>query len=243
MSTRPESWERPAHLLHPTFDPKADFEVLATGVAASPGAAKGEVVFSAAEAVEKGGNGRDVVLVRPFTEADDVAGFHPAKAILTSEGGKASHAALVACGMGRPAVVGTDALTIDVKSRVITGNGYGIHSGDRIAIDGPKSCVTLADAPLVESQVDATFETVLGWADQIRRLNIRANADDPGARVGAEGIGLCRTEHMFMAEDRQPFHMASLDYVSCSPFRVPIARVAAAQATIAHAGTPTWGAP
>jgi pyruvate,orthophosphate dikinase len=196
-------------LLHPTFDPKARFEVIATGVAASPGAAKGEVVFSAEEAVEKGGAGHDVILVRPFTEADDVAGFNAARGILTSEGGKASHAALVARGMGRPAVVGADALTIDLKTQVITVNGHEIHAGDRIAIDGTKGCVTLEDVPLVDALVDERFERVLGWADDIRRLDVRANADDPPAATkarefGAEGIGLCRTEHMFMAADRQP---------------------------------------
>jgi pyruvate,orthophosphate dikinase len=196
-------------LLHPTFDPKAEFDVLASGVSASPGAAKGEVVFTAAEAVEAAQDGRDVILVRPFTEADDVAGFHAAKGILTSEGGKASHAALVARGMGRPAVVGASALDIDVKARTITVDGTKIEAGDRIAIDGTKGCVTLEDVPLVEAQVDEYFERVLEWADEIRTLGVRANADDPaGARqareFGAEGIGLCRTEHMFMAEDRQP---------------------------------------
>jgi pyruvate,orthophosphate dikinase len=196
-------------LLHPTFDPKAEFEVLASGVSASPGAAKGEVVFTAKEAVEAAGEGRDVILVRPFTEADDVAGFHAAKGILTSEGGKASHAALVARGMGRPAVVGADALEINLKNGTISVDGHEIHAGDRIAIDGTKGCVTLEDVPLVDAQVDDNFETVLGWADEIRTLGVRANADDPpGAQkareFGAEGIGLCRTEHMFMAEDRQP---------------------------------------
>jgi pyruvate,orthophosphate dikinase len=196
-------------LLHPTFDPKADFEVLASGVSASPGAAKGEVVFTAAEAVQAAEDGRDVILVRPFTEADDVAGFHAAKGILTSEGGKASHAALVARGMGRPAVVGADALDIDLKAQTITVNGTQVKAGDRIAIDGTKGCVTLEDVPLVEAQVDEHFQRVLEWADEIRTLGVRANADDPaGAKqareFGAEGIGLCRTEHMFMAEDRQP---------------------------------------
>jgi pyruvate,orthophosphate dikinase len=196
-------------LLHPTFDPRADFEVLATGVAASPGAAKGEVVFTAQDAVSAGEQGRDVILVRPFTEADDVAGFHAAKGILTSEGGKASHAALVARGMGRPAVVGADALAIDLKSKVITVDGHEIHAGDRIAIDGTKGCVTLEDVPLVDAQVDERFERILSWADDIRRLRVRANADDPPSarrarEFGAEGIGLCRTEHMFMAADRQP---------------------------------------
>jgi pyruvate, orthophosphate dikinase len=196
-------------LLHPTFDPNAEFEVLASGVSASPGAAKGEVVFTAKDAVEAAQEGRDVILVRPFTEADDVAGFYAARGILTSEGGKASHAALVARGMGRPAVVGADSLEIDLNAGVISANGHQIHAGDRIAIDGTKGCVTLEDVPLVEAQVDENFETVLRWADEIRKLKVRANADDPPSAVrarefGAEGIGLCRTEHMFMAEDRQP---------------------------------------
>ena len=196
-------------LLHPTFDPKADFKVLASGVSASPGAAKGEVVFTAREAVEAAEQGRDVILVRPFTEADDVAGFHAARGILTSEGGKASHAALVARGMGRPAVVGADTLDIDLKSRTISVDGTELHAGDRIAIDGTKGLVTLEDVPLVEAQVDERFERVLGWADEVRRLGVRANADDVDAarrarEFGAEGIGLCRTEHMFAAADRQP---------------------------------------
>jgi pyruvate,orthophosphate dikinase len=196
-------------LLHPTFDPGADFEVLAEGVSASPGAAKGEVVFTAAEAVEAAGEGRDVILVRPFTEADDVAGFHAARGILTSEGGKASHAALVARGMGRPAVVGADALAIDLERRTISVDRTVVHAGDRIAIDGTRGCVTLADVPLVEARVDERFERVLGWADELRKLRVRANADDPASagrarELGAEGIGLCRTEHMFIAADRQP---------------------------------------
>src|SRR4051812_34229685 len=196
-------------LLHPTFDPKANFEVLASGVNASPGAAKGEVVFTAADAVKAGGEGRDVILVRPFTEADDVAGFHAAKGILTSEGGKASHAALVARGMGRPAVVGASALKIDLGARTISVNGTELSEGDFIAIDGTKGCVTAEDVPLIDARVDEYFDRVLEWADELRRLKVRANADDPaGAKkareLGAEGIGLCRTEHMFMAEDRQP---------------------------------------
>ena len=196
-------------LLHPTFDPKAEFEVLADGVNASPGAAKGEVVFTAADAVAAGEQGRDVILVRPFTEADDVAGFHAARGILTSEGGKASHAALVARGMGRPAVVGASALAIDLDSKLITVNGTQVHEGDRIAIDGTTGRVTLDDVPLVEAQVSEHFERVLEWADEVRRLGVRANADTPedatrARELGAEGIGLCRTEHMFMAEDRQP---------------------------------------
>src|SRR3954467_15082967 len=196
-------------LLHPTFDPKAEFEGLASGVNASPGAAKGEVVFTAADAVQAEQDGRDVILVRPFTEADDVAGFHAAKGILTSEGGKASHAALVARGMGRPAVVGASELKIDLGEKTVSANGTTVGEGDFIAIDGTKGCVTLEDVPLIDARVDEYFDRVLEWADEIRRLKVRANADDPdGAKkareLGAEGIGLCRTEHMFMAEDRQP---------------------------------------
>ena len=196
-------------LLHPTFDPKADYEVLASGVNASPGAAKGAIVFTAADAVQAAQDGRDVILVRPFTDAEDVAGFHAAKGILTSEGGKASHAALVARGMGRPAVVGAQALVIDLKARTVSANGTSLHEGDAIAIDGTKGQVTVDDVPLVEAQVDANFQQVLEWADQFRRMGVRTNADTPedarrARELGAEGIGLCRTEHMFMAEDRQP---------------------------------------
>jgi pyruvate,orthophosphate dikinase len=196
-------------LLHPTFDPSADFEVLAKGVAASPGAAKGTVVFTAADAVAAAEDGRDVILVRPFTDAHDVAGFHAAKGILTSEGGKASHAALVARGMGRPAVVGADAIGIDLATKTITVNGTQLGEGDRIAIDGTQGCVTIDDVPLVEARVDENFEQVLAWADEVRALGVRANADTPedarrARELGAEGIGLCRTEHMFVAEDRQP---------------------------------------
>ncbi len=196
-------------LLHPTFDPKADFDVLATGVNASPGAAKGTVVFTAADAVAAAEEGRDVILVRPFTDAEDVAGFHAAKGILTTEGGKASHAALVARGMGRPAVVGADAIVIDLATKTITVNGTELHEGDWIAIDGTRGWVTTDDVQLVEAQVDENFEQVLMWADEVRSLGVRKNADTPedarrARELGAEGIGLCRTEHMFMAEDRQP---------------------------------------
>jgi pyruvate,orthophosphate dikinase len=196
-------------LLHPTFDPKADFNVLATGVNASPGAAQGEVVFTASDAVAAAEEGRDVILVRPFTDAGDVAGFEAAKGILTTEGGKASHAALVARGMGRPAVVGVEALQVDLSAKTITVGDVVLHEGDRIAIDGTKGQVTVDDVPLVEATVDQNFDEVLAWADEIRRLGVRTNADTPrdalrARELGAEGIGLCRTEHMFMAEERQP---------------------------------------
>ncbi|MFL5889668.1 MAG: pyruvate, phosphate dikinase, partial [Solirubrobacteraceae bacterium] len=196
-------------LLHPAFDPDADYDVLAHGVAASPGAAKGEVVFTAGEAVEAGEAGRDVILVRPFTEADDVAGFHAARGILTSEGGKASHAALVARGMGRPAVTGAGELEISTAAGEVHVNGHVLREGDLIAIDGTAGAITLDDVPLATPTVDERFETVLKWCDELRTLSVRANADTPSdaARAhefGAEGIGLCRTEHMFMAADRQP---------------------------------------
>ncbi|MBK5233865.1 MAG: pyruvate, phosphate dikinase [Thermoleophilia bacterium] len=196
-------------LLHPTFDPDSSYEVLARGVNASPGAAKGEIVFTVDDAVAAEKEGRDVVLVRAFTEADDVAGFFASRGILTSEGGKASHAALVARGMGRPCVAGASALDVDITKREIRVGEITLREGDRIAIDGSSGEVTTDDVPLVEPEVDSNFETVLGWTDGIRRLGVRANADLPADAVksrdfGAEGIGLCRTEHMFMAADRQP---------------------------------------
>jgi pyruvate, orthophosphate dikinase len=196
-------------LLHPAFAPDADFEVLAEGVAASPGAAKGEIVFTAEEAVSAGEDGRHVILVRPFTEADDVAGFHAAKGILTAEGGKASHAALVARGMGKPCVSGASALDIDLNAKKVRAGDTELSEGDLIAIDGSAGVVTADDVELQEPEVSDQFQTVLTWADELRTLGVRANADTPEDAIkarefGAEGIGLCRTEHMFMAGDRHP---------------------------------------
>jgi pyruvate,orthophosphate dikinase len=199
-------------LLHPTFDPGADYEVVATGVAASPGAAKGEIVLSAAAAVQAAADGREAILVRSFTEADDVAGFHAARGILTSEGGKASHAALVARGMGRPAVTGASAVEVDEAAGEVRIGGHVLRVGDRIAIDGSLGRITLEDVPLVEPQVSQQFQTVLEWCDEIRTLGVRANADtaedvEKAIELGAEGVGLCRTEHMFLGE-RQPLMAA-----------------------------------
>ena len=196
-------------LLHPGFRRDADFEILAEGVPASPGAAKGAIVFTADDAVSAAEDGRDVILVRPFTEADDVAGFHAAKGILTAEGGKASHAALVARGMGKPCVSGAATLDIDLHAKTLSVNGTKLSEGDMIAIDGSAGVVTADDVPLEEPEVSDEFETVLGWADELRTLGIRSNVDTPedarrAREFGAEGIGLCRTEHMFMASDRQP---------------------------------------
>jgi pyruvate,orthophosphate dikinase len=196
-------------LLHPTFDPAVPYATVARGVAASPGAAKGAIVFTAPDAVAAAEAGRATILVRPFTEADDVAGFHAAKGILTSEGGKASHAALVARGMGRPAVTGASAVEIDLHAGVVRIGSHVLHQGDLIAIDGTTGAITLDDVPLVTPEVDDRFRTVLAWCDELRTLGVRANADTPedarrAREFGAEGIGLCRTEHMFMAADRQP---------------------------------------
>ncbi|MGB7587893.1 MAG: pyruvate, phosphate dikinase [Solirubrobacterales bacterium] len=195
-------------LLHPSFDPGFELDPLAHGVPASPGAAKGVIVFTAERAVERAANGERVILVRPFTEADDVAGFHVAKGILTSEGGKASHAALVARGMGKPCVCGASALEIDLERRQMEVDGTVLREGDPIAIDGTAGLVTVQDVPLVETEIDSYFQAVLAWSDDLRRLDVRANADRPAdaeaaLRFGAHGIGLCRTEHMFLGDERQ----------------------------------------
>jgi pyruvate,orthophosphate dikinase len=195
-------------LLHPTFDRGEGYNVLAQGVAASPGAAEGAIVFSAQDAVSAASEGKDVILVRPFTQADDVAGFHVAKGILTSEGGKASHAALVARGMGVPAVTGAG-LAIDLETGELRIDGHVFRAGDAIGVDGSDGVVVEPGARLLQPEIDERFEQVLAWADEVRRLRVRANADTPrdaarARELGAEGIGLCRTEHMFMAKDRQP---------------------------------------
>jgi pyruvate,orthophosphate dikinase len=195
-------------LLHPTFDRGEGYTVLAQGVAASPGAATGRIVFSAQEAVAAAAEGQDVVLVRPFTEADDVAGFHVARGILTSEGGKASHAALVARGMGVPAVTGA-AVAIDLHAGELRIDGRVFRGGDEIGVDGSEGVVVESGAKLLEPTLNEYFEQVLEWSDEVRRLRVRANADTPrdarrARELGAGGIGLCRTEHMFMAQERQP---------------------------------------
>ncbi len=199
-------------LLHPIFDQSAHYEVVATGIAASPGAAKGEIALSAREAVLAAAEGRDVILVRSFTEADDVAGFHAARGILTSEGGKASHAALVARGLGRPAVTGAATVLVDEAAGEVRIGEHLLRAGDRIAIDGTLGRVTLDEVPLSEPVVSEHLQTVLCWCDELRTLGVRANADTPAdaekaVELGAEGIGLCRTEHMFLGE-RQPLMAA-----------------------------------
>ncbi len=195
-------------LLHPTFDPEGDYSELARGVPASPGAAQGAIVFTADEAVRRAADGEDVILVRQFTEAEDVAGFHAARGILTAEGGKSSHAALVARGMGRPCVAGASVLEIDSEKGVVAVGETELHAGDLIAIDGSSGLVTMDEVDLIEPRISDEFDRVLEWADEIRRLGVRANADaaedaERARSFGAEGIGLCRTEHMFFGEDRE----------------------------------------
>jgi pyruvate,orthophosphate dikinase len=195
-------------LLHPTFAPGAEFEELVRGVAASPGAAKGEIVFSAQAAVAAADEDRDVILVRPFTEAEDVAGFHAAQGILTSMGGKASHAALVARGMGKPCVAGAGELKVDLNARRMRVGETELGEGDTIVIDGSTGVVTADDVQLEEPEMGDAFEEVLRWADDIRTLGVRANADTAAdatraREFGAEGIGLCRSEHIFLGTDNQ----------------------------------------
>src|SRR5918992_5171724 len=199
MRVQPEQLDQ---LLHPQFHPKADIEVLAKGLNASPGAAVGKAVFDADTAEEWAEKGEDVILVRRETNPDDLHGMIAARGILTSHGGKTSHAAVVARGMGKPAVCGAEALKIDHGKRRFTADGTTVAEGDVISIDGTTGRVVLGEVPLSEPKLSDDFETLLGWADEFRQLKVRANADDgPSAgqarKFGAQGIGLCRTEHMF----------------------------------------------
>jgi pyruvate, orthophosphate dikinase len=195
-------------LLHPGIDPGADFEVLARGLNASPGAAVGRVVFDA-DTAETRGRSEPVILVRWETTPDDIHGLIQAQAVVTAHGGMTSHAAVVARGMGKPCVCGVEALRIDPGARRFTVNGTTIAEGDEISVDGGAGLVIRGAVPLVPPQINEDFRAITDWADEIRRLGVRANADTPqdAARArefGAEGIGLCRTEHMFFGDDRLP---------------------------------------
>jgi pyruvate, orthophosphate dikinase len=196
-------------LLHPMIDPNAKLEAAARGLNASPGAASGKVVLDADTAEERGRAGESVILVRWETTPDDIHGLIQAAGILTAHGGMTSHAAVVARGMGKPCVAGCEELTIDLDARTITIAGQKLEEGDTITIDGGSGSVIVGEVDLVPPQINEDFETILGWADDLRRLKVRANADTPedaakAREFGAQGIGLCRTEHMFMAEDRLP---------------------------------------
>ncbi len=194
-------------LLHPRLDPDATADVLVTGLPASPGAASGKVVFDPAIAVERAGAGEDVILVRPETSPDDFAGMVAARAIVTSRGGMTSHAAVVARGMGKTCVVGAHNLRVDMQHGEIHSNGRSLHEGEWITVDGTTGRVLVGQVPTVEPEPGPEFYQLMSWADNMRRLKVRANADTPqdarnAREFGAEGIGLCRTEHMFFEEGR-----------------------------------------
>ena len=194
-------------LLHPTIDPKAERKVLATGLPASPGAASGEVVFSSDEAEAAKKAGRKVILVRIETSPEDIHGMHAAEGILTTRGGMTSHAAVVARGMGKPCVSGTGSIRVDYGKRMFTVGGVSIAAGEIITIDGGTGEVLHGAVRMQEPELSGEFATLMEWADKGRKLKVRANADTPrdaetARNFGAEGIGLCRTEHMFFEGDR-----------------------------------------
>ncbi|MEP6893523.1 MAG: pyruvate, phosphate dikinase, partial [Gaiellaceae bacterium] len=194
-------------LLHPMIDPDAPVEVVAKGLNASPGAASGAIVLDADTAEARGKAGEAVMLVRWETTPDDFHGMLHARGILTAHGGLTSHAAVVARGMGKPCVTGCDALTVDLGARTVEIAGHSLREGDLITINGATGEVILGAVPVVPPRLNDDFTRILGFADDIRRLRVRTNADTPadaakGREFGAEGIGLCRTEHMFQDEDR-----------------------------------------
>lgn len=196
-------------LLHPTLDPQVKVEPLTKGLNASPGAATGKVVFTADDAAARGELGEKVILVRWETNPDDIHGLVQAQGVITSHGGMTSHAAVVARGMGKPCIAGASELKIDVASKTVTVGDVVIRENDWITMDGSTGNIYLGQVPLAPPQISGDFDTVLRWADEVRRLGVRTNADTPeDARrardFGAEGIGLCRTEHMFMQQDRLP---------------------------------------
>ncbi|MBS7625856.1 pyruvate, phosphate dikinase [Candidatus Bathyarchaeota archaeon] len=206
LRVRPEQLEQ---LLHRTIDPNYSGKPVASGLAASPGAASGKVVFDADTAAELGSKGEKVILVREETKPDDIHGFFAAQGVLTSRGGKTSHAAVVARGMGKPCVSGCEQIKIDDRHKLFTVAGIQVKEGDIITIDGSTGAVYLGNVPTKEPELPKELEEILKWADEKRRVGVRANADTPedarkARNLGAEGIGLCRTERMFNAVDRLP---------------------------------------
>ena len=194
-------------LLHPTLDPRAVRTVVATGLPASPGAATGKVVFDADEAERMAQLGDAVILVREETSPEDIRGMHAARGIVTARGGMTSHAAVVARGMGRPCVSGAGEISIDERAGTFTARGRTFHAGEVVTIDGSKGEVLDGAVPMIEPELTGDFQTLMGWADKVRRLRVRANAETPldastARGFGAEGIGLCRTEHMFFDDAR-----------------------------------------
>ncbi len=194
-------------LLHPTIDPRVSRQVIGSGLPASPGAATGEIVFTAEEAVEAESEGRKVILLRVETSPEDIHGMHAAEGILTTRGGMTSHAAVVARGMGIPCVVGAGTMRIDARNERLIGVGVTLKKGDVITIDGSAGQVLKGEVPMIQPELSGDFGRIMGWADRARRMTVRTNADTPAdARAarsfGAEGIGLCRTEHMFFEGER-----------------------------------------
>jgi len=194
-------------LLHPTLDPKAERHVVAAGLPASPGAATGKIVFDADEAERMNQLGDAVILVREETSPEDIHGMHAARGIVTARGGMTSHAAVVARGMGRPCVSGAGEIHIDEKAGTFTARGRTFKAGEIITIDGSKGEVLDGAVPMIEPELTGDFQTLMAWADKVRRLRVRANAETPldaktARGFGAEGIGLCRTEHMFFDDAR-----------------------------------------
>jgi len=196
-------------LLHPRLDPNGKYDVLTTGLGASPGAAVGQVVFDADVAEERGSAGEQVILVRWETNPDDIHGLIKAQGVITSHGGMTSHAAVVARGMGKPCIAGAQELKIDMEAGVFSVGDTVVRENDWISMDGASGKVMLGKVQLMAASMDENVDTVLAWADEVRKLGVRTNADTPedaskAREFGAEGIGLCRTEHMFMQEERLP---------------------------------------
>jgi pyruvate, orthophosphate dikinase len=214
LITRQEAVQRvePAHidqLLHTRIDPSAKVDIMATGLAASPGAAYGKAVFDADTAEEWAKKGEKVILVRIETNPDDVHGMIAAQGVLTSRGGRTSHAAVVARGMGKPCVAGAESVRVDLTKRRFTAGGRTIEEGQEFTIDGSTGNVIFGTVPMIEPEISGDLEELLRYADQVRRLGVWANGDYPhdaerARAFGAEGIGLCRTEHMFMEQERLP---------------------------------------
>ncbi|MBI1798459.1 MAG: pyruvate, phosphate dikinase [Candidatus Eisenbacteria bacterium] len=235
MRVEPASLDQ---LLHPRLDPKAKLPVIATGLAASPGAAVGRAVFDADVAAERGKK-EPVILVRKETTPDDIHGMDAARGILTATGGMTSHAAVVARGMGKPCVSGASSVRVDDRARTFTVDRATVREGDWISIDGSSGAVMLGRAPTLPAEVSGEFGTFMKWADAARRLKVRANADIPrdakqARAFGAEGIGLCRTEHMFFAEDRLP-HVVQM-ILAAPEAKALESRLAAAEAQAAAPG-------
>ncbi len=194
-------------LLHPTIDPAAERKIIATGLPASPGAACGEIVFSPDEAELLKSQGHKVILVRVETSPEDIHGMHAAEGILTTRGGMTSHAAVVARGMGKPCVSGAGSLRVDYRAQTMSAGGVTLKKGEMLTIDGSTGQVLAGKVPMMQPALAGEFATLMQWADAVRKLKVRANADTPAdaraaVKFGAEGIGLCRTEHMFFDEDR-----------------------------------------